>query len=596
MKTLSPLFSGLMSFWSKDLPSADFACAALFTSNPVVTVFLTEKNERMRNLTLLLIGALAIFLATSSCKNDEQLPTAIEANHLLKGSQHEGTIKLGKKLENPYSVKNMKKAYEKLKKDGGLKSSLIHEDSIITSHLYVRFLPQDSLENNALLLDPALELYSYPLDYEMVESGSYYHDPDIPEGHPTWLYTTVPINYAFPEVSYEILAECYIPDHDASLKGANAALPMADLEYAAYCITGNEGQVSNIQTIINSGGSASTALIAPSGTMRVWQSTAQLYSDGIKKVRVRANSFVKIATGWTDTTGYYTVDKSFLSDLVHYSLVYINSNGFKIWGNYAFFAPALYGMNRQASSGYSVTIGTNSVAWLWSIINNAACDYYDYCSNFQIPGPPFDLRIWNMRIGGQWAGSAPMAHHISLNLNTLMDFLVLSYAGIGYQGWSIAISLCMPDVFILKDESYTDRRGVYETVFHELAHTSHYQQVGDSFWRNYVLHVVLNQGYGDGSEALAGYCGVGEMWGNFFGANCGRHKFGSLWNFNYLEAYYNPGFLMKLHDEEQFSEQQLFSCLTSDINTINKLHDELIRQYPTKAAAIESWFSLYFPL
>jgi hypothetical protein len=551
----------------------------------------------MRKFFLVIIGTLAILLANSSCSNDEQLPKSVSASdYVLKGSQHEGKIKLGKKLENPYSVKNMQKAIEKLKNDGRWKSSLIHEDSIITSHLYVRFLPQDSLESNLLLHDQALELYSYPLDYEILEPGSYYHDPDIPEDQPTWLYTTVPISYAFPEVRYEILAECFIPDHNASLKSTYAAIPMADLEFAAYCVTGNEGQVTNTQTIINTGGSPTAALIRPTGTMKVWQEPQQYASEGIKNIRVRVNSFVKIAMGWTDANGNYTVDKLFLNDVVHYSLVYINNYDFKIWGNYAFFAPAMYEMNQQATTGYSVTIGTNSVAWLWSMINNSACDYYDLCPTLQIPGPPSDLRIWNMRVGGQWAGSTPMAHHIALDINMLMNFLIYAYSGLQYQSWLIAISFCMPDVFILKDDACTNRRSVYEAVFHELAHTSHYQQAGYSYWRNYVHHVIANFGYGVGNESLAGYCGVGEMWGNFFGSNCGRHKFGNLWNFYYLEDYYNPGFLMKLHDEEQFSEQQLFTCLTTSINTINKLHNELIRLYPNKAPAIERWFAEYFPL
>ncbi|MFA6126165.1 MAG: hypothetical protein WC699_02575 [Bacteroidales bacterium] len=266
-----------------------------------------------------------------------------------------------------------------------------------------------------------------------------------------------------------------------------------------------------------------------------------------------------------------------------------------IWGNYAFFAPAMYEMQQQASSGYSVTIGTNSVAWLWSMINNAACDYYDYCADLQIPGPPSDLRIWNMRVSGGWGGSAPMAHHISLNINSLMDFLTFFYSGVRYQSWSIALSLCMPDVFILLNDTYISRWGVYETVFHELAHTSHYRQVGDSYWWNYVNHVIGNFGYGDGSEALAGYCGVGEMWGNFFGYHCGIVKFGG--NFTPSQKdydWYKPGFLMDLHDVEGFTEAQIFSCLTSGIHSITALRDELISKFPLKTNQINSHYENYF--
>ncbi len=550
----------------------------------------------MRKICFLIIGTLTILLATSGCNKDDTLPKSESAtDHVLKGTQHEGKIKLGKKLENPYSVKNMKKAYEKLKEDGRLKSSMINLDSITASHLYVRFLPQDSLENDLLLNDPALELYSYPLDYEILESGSYYHDPDIPEDQPTWLYTTVPIGQPIPQINCQILAECFIPDHNASLKSANAAQSLADLEFTAYCVTGNENQVTTIQTIINSGGSASSALKTPTGTMSVWHSTAQYLSDGIAKVKVRANTFVKIGIGWTDTNGSYTVDKSFLNDMAHYSLVYTNSNDFTIWGNFAFFAPAMYEMHQQPTTGYSVTIGTNSVAWLWSMINNAACDYYDYCSDLQIPGPPSDLRIWNMRVGGGWGGSAPMTHHISLNTNYLMNFLAATYATVGYQVWTIALSLIMPDVFILLNDGYTSRQGVYETVFHELGHTSHYQQVGDTFWQNYVLHIIANGGYGDGSETLAGYCGVGEMWGNFFGYDLGLHKFGGT--FTEEQKHYNwykPGFLMDLHDLAGFTDAEIFSCLTSGVHSIPALRNELISKFPLKTNQINSHYGHYF--
>lgn len=116
-----------------------------------------------------------------------------------------GMMVLEDKLENPYSVKNMKKAYESLKSGGMLKSTASDPFEVVANTLYISFLPKDSADLNILWADTTIELFDYPLDYEIVEAGFYYHDPEIPEGQPTWQYTSVPISYQFPNVSYEII-------------------------------------------------------------------------------------------------------------------------------------------------------------------------------------------------------------------------------------------------------------------------------------------------------------------------------------------------------------------------------------------------------
>lgn len=99
-------------------------------------------------------------------------------------------------------------------------NDLPHDSSssvkLAPTELYVRFLPKDSTDLRILWEDEDLVLFDYPLDYEIAVEGSYYHDPDIPEDMPTWLYTAVPVDYVFPDVEYEILEECYIPDESKS--------------------------------------------------------------------------------------------------------------------------------------------------------------------------------------------------------------------------------------------------------------------------------------------------------------------------------------------------------------------------------------------
>lgn len=51
---------------------------------------------------------------------------------------NEGMIQLGKQLENPYSVENMRLALRELQEEGVLKSGTVSETDIQTTHLYVR--------------------------------------------------------------------------------------------------------------------------------------------------------------------------------------------------------------------------------------------------------------------------------------------------------------------------------------------------------------------------------------------------------------------------------------------------------------------------
>lgn len=138
-------------------------------------------------------------------------------------------MKLGKKLENPYSLTNMKKAFAQT---SNLKS--LAED-LKPTHLYVRFLPETTEEMTILTEDTTLKLYDYPFDYEIIEDGQYYHDPSIPLDKFTWLYTVVKPDYKFPSVKYEILEEIYLPDdseEEAELKSLaiTGNLPEGDLK------------------------------------------------------------------------------------------------------------------------------------------------------------------------------------------------------------------------------------------------------------------------------------------------------------------------------------------------------------------------------
>ena len=78
-----------------------------------------------------------------------------------KSITFQSSVKLGRKLENPYSVANMQKAFEQLSPQTRSQAADLE---IKATHLYVKFCPKTEEELDFLKSNTCLELYSYPLD------------------------------------------------------------------------------------------------------------------------------------------------------------------------------------------------------------------------------------------------------------------------------------------------------------------------------------------------------------------------------------------------------------------------------------------------
>ena len=105
-------------------------------------------------------------------------PQSVEAN-----IQAEGMMQFGSQLTNPYALANMQQAYANIT---GAKAQLQ------PTHRYMRCLPKNDDEYDALK-HCGLELFDYPLHYEIAQSGTHYHDPELPVDAITWQYVVVPM-------------------------------------------------------------------------------------------------------------------------------------------------------------------------------------------------------------------------------------------------------------------------------------------------------------------------------------------------------------------------------------------------------------------
>lgn len=481
-------------------------------------------------------------------------------------------IVLGRQLEDPYNVKNITKAIERLYPTKAAREDIMPTDK------YVRFLPANDVEYEKLH-SIGLVMLDHPLDYQIVRDGDYYHDPLVPEDRITWQYAVVPSDFEFPsDIRYEILHECYIP-----LPASKAYDLDWDLvEREAYRLTGNEALLS-AATKSGSG--------RPSGRITVVDENANGGKPfGVSGVTVVCNSFVKFSSTTTDRDGYYQLGKSFSSD-VRYRLMFRNEKGFAIGFNLLLVPASMSTLGKYGPDGidYKITSASDRKLFSRAVVNNTVYDYYEKCVNggLNINTPPRDLRIWLFQRLS--ASTTLMMRHGAVLDNSLVKQYLGDYAGI--------LKLFLPDITLgLKgDENYSD---IYATACHELAHASHYSKVGNAYWGKYLGYQVKafieakTVDYGTGIGDGASQCAVSEMWAYFIQNLLYYDRYGgTLTNFG-MDNWFRPQILKYLNDRGM-DVSQLFQALQSNVSDVEAYRNCLISLYPNKSAIINQVFARY---
>lgn len=472
---------------------------------------------------------------------------------------------------NPYAIDVMQGVYDTYSLD---------DITLEPTDLYVRFLPQDSIQLQSLYIDYDLELFDFPLDIDMPENAVYV-DPNIAEGDFTWLYTTVKPSFAFPEnIRYEILEECYIPDDDETI--VNTRTGSVNVEEAAFSSLGYDIEELNPITRVRE---------RPEGDIMVYDNKNKNYQP-VKGVKVRCHRFVKWSTTFTDENGHYIMDSKFRYN-PHYAIVFGNIKGFDIWGNWGPLARANYNMGWNSNTGKDAQIGENSTAWEWCATNNAAYDYYKMCEETGIPKPPANLKIWVCK---NWkSSSAAMIRSLIRPFEYAWPAFFSSIeTGVTVALIATLVKTVCPDITIgCKDDKYDE---IHETVNHELAHASHFSKVGGIFWGRYINYIINsflsgNGTYGDGSGNDAQLCAIGEMWGYSIGSINAYEKFNDS-TFPQIDyrRWFKPEVFYKLITNSILTKKQVFDCLNSNIDTYDKLVEEMYSRYPDKADEIEAAF------
>ncbi|MBQ3766585.1 MAG: hypothetical protein II874_07610 [Bacteroidales bacterium] len=489
-----------------------------------------------------------------------------------------GMIELGEKLEDPYTVENMREAV------ASLYPTRAGEIVISTTDLYVRFLPVSEADY-ASLVELGVRMTDHPMDYRIVREGDYYHDPELDDDAITWQYAVVPRDFKFPAgIRYELLDECYISENDPATR-AESGLDWDAVEAEAYRLTGNED--------LYPGTRAGEEPVFPAGRITVEDPEAfggKPY--GLAGVMVCCNSFVKFATGYTDRDGYYQLSKKF-SSTPRYRLVFKNVAGFSIGMNLVLVPASVSTLGVGPAAGLDMHIDASSDGALFrrAAVNNAAYDYYARCepSDLDLKAPPQDLRIWIFK--NLDCSSAAMLHHGAFIED---NELVQKYLG----GYASLLKRFLPDITIgaaAGDGSFID---IYSSVMHELAHASHYMQVGNAWWGKYITYILMSfvkegrEAYGSGTRADAGYCEVGEMWGYFMESVLFKDRYGGDLPTFGTSFWFYPQIFRYLY-ERGVTCSGIFRALKSTVSSRDDLQDALLNLYPERESMITQVFNRY---
>ena len=312
----------------------------------------------MRKICIFALLALSAALL-SACK-DEPL-SAPDEQQIGAMRPSNDMLELGQELQDPYRIDIMRQAYANIT---GSKSALE------PTHRYLRFLPKDDDEYYRLKA-ANLELFDFPLHYEIAQPGTYYHDPALPADAITWQYCVVPVGRELPEdIAHELLYEVFIPT--ASVDGSKSGLLDA-LEDEAMRLTGHT-------ELIPPADGAKAKRWNPSGTIKVWDDVRQQL-EPLVGARVHARWLTHVETCLTDANGYFRT-ASFRFQ-VNYSIKWERADFDIRSGNWG---QAWYNGPKQKTA-WNLDITKGGLSWVYAQVLRWANKYW-YDNTLGIKTPP----------------------------------------------------------------------------------------------------------------------------------------------------------------------------------------------------------------
>jgi hypothetical protein len=480
---------------------------------------------------------------------------------------------------NPFSLKVMQQAYDSLRARQASKSTFAKGPSsgpmqrilLDATHQYVRFLASNT-DQVAALDSAGFELSWEPLDETVAASTPV----DFTSNSIPWVYTVVPYGTILPsEIQAEVIQDLYLFDEDegdiqdepytpppacrpqwdpvaqrplpcpqkqapvrsilreATEKLKRAGASPQELYNEAMHLSHHEDEM-----IMQGTAQARTTSTRyyPSGTIQV-EETQLGRNVPVRGVRVKSRRWFKYGSTYTNASGQFYINTGYRSK-ARIFVEFKNSlattrgfiNSFKFWEAVL---PIKYGLGLFTRTGLQNINGTFSYqfdqhsvgarAWVAATLFNTLADAQNFSAARAIPGTPPGINVWLMPDPPKETGAAPMLRYIASTsvASQLIDYLLI---GSGLGNIFLAKQILqrqLPDVVI----NYFGENGgtagnavLSRLIFHELGHTQHYAQVGNSFWAVYIGYIVNNLGYGQKTSSGSGRVAISEAWGNYVGS------------------------------------------------------------------------------
>ncbi|NLD26225.1 MAG: hypothetical protein GX661_02570 [Acholeplasmataceae bacterium] len=326
---------------------------------------------------IIIVGGIGTFLFLAGCQQASVNPIGQTDNTSNSPDQ----LVLGKKLENPYSVSSMIRARDSLVAQGVLSKSAVTDADLVATHYYIRFKPQNDTQLDELNKDSSLVLWDYPLDYEILEGGTVYRDPEIPANEPNYQYTAIEVGQLLPSVEYEILEELILEPEPESLflEKKSVSNYYSILEQEALRITDNLSK--NGQCLEKRMGKW-----RPTGNIQVFDDILGR-NVPVVSVNVRTRNWFRWWDGYTDINGNFSCSKKYYGDLAYSLRWQYPNNRFDIRSGLT--GQAFFNGPNQKRGAWNLVI-SSGMSWVYAHIFRAGSFYLGQ-EPFGLNNRPFDL-------------------------------------------------------------------------------------------------------------------------------------------------------------------------------------------------------------
>lgn len=484
--------------------------------------------RKSNSLAYSLILAITVFTGCRDLTDEVSISDPLTSDEF----QNPEPVVLGQQYEPSWEVESMRTFYSAMVEANPNARMLSAEEAIQTSHYYMRFLPENSEEYDTLRA-VGIDMYPYPLDYSLEQSGDAYLETSESDTI-IWQYAIVDNNLEFPSyIQHEILQETYMPllvEEEGVGSGRIAKIMLDDEvsagEFLEMCAILDNNLLdsalialnlfdslyydASLEDTVNSGGRIQG---------RKWKfrlkSPIRAIAQAVKTVRNTINSIRILKWGpkgniriqyFHPRTGDFTVEGVANIEVIARQGLLNRRTFTRSDGSYVFefpaFAPVLYqlrfqnnyitirnrtgfgtafkiGDPRALNSGWNYTAPfSDSYTQSYCAVMNAVNDYYKVLpglrNEYETDAPPRNLKIKITQ------GKDPASKLIS------------------ETGWMHGLNQTVPyflspffnDIGVHKiDGDFFTYDRVYAVTIHELGHAAHWGLVG---WTAAQSAIVMN--------------------------------------------------------------------------------------------------------